>query len=612
MMFDEIDDNVFRHGNILCAPVVHSRYYFALRAQRLIEEFKPEIIAVEFPQALKRLIIQGVKRLPNLTVACASQDGEDYSYIPIDPCDAIVHSVRIGLERRIPVHFIDLNRFDLAGPELRHTPDDWALPRIGAAAYYEKTMERVPLSEIGSLDYMREQHMAASLRRLNCFERRVLFVCGMIHWERIREMLESGGGFEYFDLEEPDALSFLANLHPESAKEVLEEIPAVAGRFESARIIGEMDRNEEVAKLIEQAEDEAGRISTSAKTALHRYLRKLCATSLQFTPDLVDLLTAAKCVCGDEFAHALMEIATRYPHCEPDPSLPDIYIVRRFEQSDEGMIGRKTVKLNRRRNTTWKRNMKRVTLRRRPPELYEGEWRDVWDLSSMHVSHTPEDIRLEDYNSFIRDRAIMSMTEDRTRVVEFTTSILDGIDMRETLRNAATGKIYVKETPSARGSVGPVTVIFDQDNLDKYPWRAVWHSEFSYESDLLMMTTPPGETLVGPGISQCRFGGFTSVYPPRGMANYWAVYDALREKGFARNEADLLLYAAIMNSQERFVAYVAKYPPSSILKNIAQSKGVHIVFIPISTLNPESVSKLQRFHVLGDKRIRRIAEKYIF
>jgi len=612
-MSSESFPGIFRFQNILCAPIVHSRYYFALQVQKYVRDFRPEIIAVEFPAPLKELVVNGVQRLPFLSVVCASPDGEEYSYIPIDPCDGIIHAVRLGLENRLPVNFIDLNRTDLSDVIQYYTPDDFTLPRIGFEKYYSETMQRIPPSVEGSVDYMREQHMAARLRDLNRFEHRILFVCGMLHWQRVRGFLESGGGFEYFAMDEPDADTFLANLHPHSAKEVLEEIPAVAGAFESQRLSGSMDRNEQVGHIIAAAEkeDPGDTIPVGRKKTLMKYLRNLSIVSMQFSPDMVDLLTAAKNVCGNEFAHHVYEIAKKYPYFDNDQELPLIKIKRTFEEADEGQLGVKKIKLRRRQDMVWKRNMKRVTLKRRPPERWENEWRDVWNSSMQHVSYPPEDILLEDYNFFLKNKIMKMLSEEKARVEEFSTSLKDGIDMRETIRNLHRGKIYVRDVPFIRGRIGPITIIFDEDHPEDYPWRTTWYSEHKDESDLIMYTTPPGEALVGPGISKCRFGGYTSIFPPRRIFDYWFLYDKLKYEGIIRNEPDLLLYTAIVYAQEKYIGYVAKSAPPRRLRQLADNYGRHIVYIPISTLSPDSVSKLQRFHVLGSKRLRSIAHKYI-
>ncbi|HOO55523.1 MAG TPA: hypothetical protein PLN69_01790 [bacterium] len=604
---------IFGFENVICAPVVHSRYYFALWVQQVIRDFSPEIIAVEFPEVLKGLIRQGIARLPNLSVVCSSPDGDEYSYIPIDPCDALIHAVRIGLQAGLPVHFIDLNRTDLSGRIEHYTPDDYVLPRIGPAEYFTRTMEKIPLSEPGSVDYMREQHMAARLRGIKCLERRVLYVCGMLHWPRVKGFLENGGGFEYFDLEEPDAEAWLANLHPSSAADVLEEIPAVAGRFEIARHNDGPDRNEAVGDLITVAEKKSDqKLTLSQKKSISKYLRNLAYASMQFTPDMVDLITAVKNIAGDEFAYEVWQVAKKYPYFKEDENLPTIAIRRTLEELDEASIGVKSIKIRRRQNMAWKRNMKKVAVRRRPPEKFPNEWRLKWNLSQEQVSYPPEDILLEDYNNFLRGKVLRVLSEEKARTVEFTTSFLDGIDMRETIRNSHTGKIYVRDVPFIRGGVGPVTIIFDEDHPDRYLWRTVWYAEHDQESDLLMYTDIPGGSIIGPGISRCRFGGYTSIFPARRIANFWDAYDDLRNAGIVRNEADLLLYAAIYYSDEKYVAYVAAREPSRRLRGLAESYGRHVVYIPINSLSPDSVEKLQRFHVLGSRRLRSIAHRYIF
>ncbi len=54
------------------------------------------------------------------------------------------------------------------------------------------------------------------------------------------------------------------------------------------------------------------------------------------------------------------------------------------------------------------------------------------------------------------------------RVEPFTTSVLDGIDIRETIRNWYQNKIYVRLLDKVAGDVGAVVVIFDEDVQDRY------------------------------------------------------------------------------------------------------------------------------------------------
>ena len=63
--------------------------------------------------------------------------------------------------------------------------------------------------------------------------------------------------------------------------------------------------------------------------------------------------------------------------------------------------------------------------------------------------------------------------EDVARSEKFTTSVMDGLDMRETLRNSHKGDIYVKILPPRRGSVEVVVFLFDTPaNPEKYSCAA--------------------------------------------------------------------------------------------------------------------------------------------
>ena len=52
---------------------------------------------------------------------------------------------------------------------------------------------------------------------------------------------------------------------------------------------------------------------------------------------------------------------------------------------------------------------------------------------------------IEDYGRFLKKKGKSVLSEERARVEPFTTSLLDGIDLRETIRNWHEGKIYVRQ-----------------------------------------------------------------------------------------------------------------------------------------------------------------------
>ena len=86
-------------------------------------------------------------------------------------------------------------------------------------------------------------------------------------------------------------------------------------------------------------------------------------------------------------------------------------------------------------------------LRPRPPERDRRSWRQRWNPFGM-CSWPPEDDRIESFQRHVRDQAKAVLGADLARSEKFTTSVMDGLDIRETLRNWHTGDLYVKVMPA--------------------------------------------------------------------------------------------------------------------------------------------------------------------
>ena len=343
-----------------------------------------------------------------------------------------------------------------------------------------------------------------------------------------------------------------------------------------------------------------------------KYLRNLCLLDNYIIPDYIDMLTAAKCMINNDYALEVMEGMEYYPHyTEEDENYPTIKLNRDPSTNGmEGMLKDKKIKLHKYDNI-WKTSFKKVNVTTRPSEKYEGEWEDVWNKRTNLLSHVPEDILMEKHMNILRDKIRNMLTEDKARIEPFTVSIKDGIDMRETIRNYYKNEIYVREIPKIKGNIGHMVVIFDDEHDEDYDWNIVWYSEAHDDSDLILYSTEPGNTLVGPGISKCYFGGYASLMPPQAPHDVWRMYKRLKKDGIVRNYADLLLYTAIIYSVDKYLGYVAPNPPSNILKEFAKKKSVEIVYVPLTTFSSETLRKLRHFHVLGNKRLRKIADDYI-
>ena len=146
-----------------------------------------------------------------------------------------------------------------------------------------------------------------------------------------------------------------------------------------------------------------------------------------------------------------------------------------------------------------------MRFRRRPSIEMKELWKEQWNEIGVGgiCSWPPEDDRQERFMMFLRKRALQVVSEDKKQVVEFSTSMLDGLDIRETMRNWHQKKLYVQQVPQPQGKVGAVVVIFDEEMMDpRYSWRLTLYAEHRNESDISFYSTPLGEKVVGPRISK--------------------------------------------------------------------------------------------------------------
>jgi hypothetical protein len=273
---------------------------------------------------------------------------------------------------------------------------------------------------------------------------------------------------------------------------------------------------------------------------------------------------------------------------------------------EEVWLDTKKIRL-RRRLPSPKRRLRPVGLKPRKKEKFAGEWASQLDGAAI-CSYPPEDIVIEDYGRFLKKKGKSILSEERSRTEPFTTSILDGIDIRETIRNWHEGRIYVRQFQKIAGEVGSVIVIFDEDSGNRYNYLTTWLGENQNESDMAFYSTFPFDNMVGPGIGRGEYGGFLMSLPPRRMYDVWQDPDY----AFAETKPERLLLAGLDYSIHRHVVYVAAKPPRSIFRSIAARLNRTIIYIPIGQLSPVTMKKLRVVHVLDGYDKRQIAKEYIW
>ncbi len=600
------DFGSLKRGRFTYFPVVPARLEFAVEVRRAILRERPLVIALELPVTLQEAYLRAVSRLPEMSVLLYGDEGEENQaiYVPIEPADPFTEAIRSGLEIGATIVFADPDSSERPHLPDRY-PDSYAIPRIGLSRYVEAyRVYPQPRSEQTGLH---ADGIAWKLQGTDPLAR-VLVVVSLNLLDPVLDSMEQPQAQPMSRVRREHVK--VLNPHPDCLAEITLEYPYLQHRYEQFR--REMtedplvDRRRAQLALFLEAETSYEK-NTGEKVAhwqrrlLARYTRNLALADRQLTAGLFDLTVAARSIVDDNYGWEVWETAAKYPAQKAASDLMTVNI-----SGEEVWLDTKKIRL-RRRLPSAKRRLRPVGLKPRRKEKVPGEWAS--ELNGAHIcSYPPEDLVIEDYGRFLKKKGKSILSEERTRTEPFTTSILDGIDLRETIRNWHEGRIYVRQFHKAHGEVGAVIVIFDEDRDNRYGYLTTWLGENQNESDMAFYSTFPFDNLVGPGIGRGEYGGFLMSLPARRMFNVWEDPDY----DFAESKAERLLLAGLDYSLQRHVVYVAAKPPRSVFRNIAARFGRTIIYIPIGQLSPVALKRIRVVHVLDSYAKREIAKEYIW
>ena len=600
------DAGSLRRGNSTYFPVVPGRLEFSVELREAILSARPRIIAVELPGSLEDTYLQALARLPEMSVIVYpdSRDEERGIYVPVEPADPFCEAVRTGLEVDAEVIFIEPDSGDR--PHLPDTyPDPYSIRYIGV----EKYIEAYRLHPLERTDEI-AAHAAGMAWKLQGADplASVFVVVSLNMLDPLLDAMETP--------QDPPSRSQPANIrllnpHPDCLAEITVEYPYLQDRYEIYRStmspLALIDRPKVQFDLLREAESQytkntGDKIEYWQRRMLARFTRNLASINGDIVAGVFDLTVAARSVVDDNYAYEVWQMANRYlPQKAASELLETVNL-----SGEEVWLNTKKLRL-RRRLPRPKQRLVPQALKRRKKEKFQGEWAQKTDGTAI-CSYPPEDLLIEDYGRFLKRKAKSMLSEERSRTEPFTTSILDGVDLRETIRNWHESKIYVRQLDRIAGEVGAAVVIFDDDRDGRYGYLTTWLGEHQNESDMAFYSTFPFEHLVGPGIGRAEYGGLLMTLPPRRMVDVWSDPDY----DFAENKPERLLVAALDYSLQRYVVYVAAKPPRSVFRSIAAHLNRRIVYIPIGALNPAKLKKIRVVHVL-DSYARRIeAKEYIW
>lgn len=630
MQIDKAFHELLRIGpRVTALPVIHGSGDFAWTVRDVLLRGRFDCLAVPLPESFASALEPAIGRLPipsmivqrefgamaPVEIADAESSAADSgeldgvaSFVPVDPCQPVIAALRTAISERIPRHYIDLETADYQ-LDTAVFPDPYALKKVPLPQFAASLLPFIPRPESAQVR-QRVEAMAWGLKQLSIDYRNILFVCSMLHWPWIRE------AFERRDLGPPQHESVReAEPHgvaPESLYFMLGELPFITSLYEAARAELAPDDNlsiDGIKELLIAARQRyreghrgrARRITPLLLRQMVHYIRNLTLINGRFTPDLVTVITAAKQMAGDGYALETLELARHYASNVTDDDDALRLGIGRAMMPDGDILGMKS------RLPGPPVEWSSLRLLPKPDEAQQERWKQGWNPYSQ-CSWPPEDVLIENFRSAVFDRARQILGADLARTEKFTTSIRDGIDIRDTLRHWYEGEIYVKVLPPNRGDLDAAVMLFDSpaDPRD-YPWRTTWFAEHRNESTLAFFATDFREQPVGPGICLANYGGALFLFPPIMIADIWSD----RRFDFASTLEERLIAATCCYSRSPHVALLSPLPPGRAWKEIARLYRKSLVHVPLSQFGDSTVQQLRMVHVLGGKQVRSYAAEFI-
>ncbi|HVS03215.1 MAG TPA: hypothetical protein VMT16_10640 [Thermoanaerobaculia bacterium] len=641
-------------------PIAHDRLDVAPLVRQALTAVDPAAVAVELPTTLAAAAEAAVARLPRISLIVSEEPDEDALVWVVAPGDPLAEALRWALEHGRRRFYVD--------PDVRYRerhrdplPDPWAAWELGDE-YLRLLAAAAGAGPGGEEDLLREAGMAHHLQgaRREVGEGVILALLGAAHVRRVGERLAAPTAIPLARRQRQEVS--VLHLHPESLSGLLLDPPLAHACWELLRG-GELPATSELGaavarrislvrgglrlfsrQTVEAPERRRRLVSWAARQAARQtqggvlapdrrrlasavweagvanhdeharealapwqrrvffdFARRHARVQGLLVPGLFEWVVAARGVADDNFAWEVFSVARTYPWQEEEAELPTVRV-----DGDELDLGTRRVRF-RRRFFRVKQRPVRVPVRERAETDDPLEWLAGFDGGLC--SHPPEDVEVEGYGRYLQQKAISILSAERRRSQPFVAGMLDGLDIRETLRHWHDGQVWVEERGRVPGDAGSVVVIFDRDDEgSRYPFLMTWLGEHDQESDMAFYSTDPADQIVGPGIVRATYGGFLLTMPPGRLADVWQDPDYQGLGG----KPEVLLAAAIDYSEEPIVVHVGRTPPAETLRRHAAAQGKRIVHIPLGSLSQGTLRKLRVVHLLAGRDKREIAERYVW
>ena len=634
-------DSIFRLSpRIEVLPILHGSGDVAQEVRETLIGRRFDCVAIPLPPSLEEALEAAVDDLPRISLVVTPEPDQEeptVNFVPVDPCQPVIMAIRVAMGEQIPRAYIDRD-VRLFEPTPFTAPDPYALKTIPLAAFAAALLPSLVPPTEATQRWRRIAWMAFRLHELELEFESILCLCHVADWPWLRQAYRERWSYALPDL--PVSRPTTHGVEPRTLYFVLGELPFTTELYERRRADLLSDRHVAVDGIKEllletrvrwlaahHKEDQSIQnwVTPHLLQRYLQYVRNLALMEHRLTPDLYSLVLAAKQMAGDEFAITLLDTAKTYGFQDEGQSAvsqpPVAAGIGKLEFPDGDVAQAK----NRLQGPPL--HWRSLSLRPQPTPMKSRRWGLQWN-PFRQCSWPPEDNRIESFTRHVREQAKALLGADLARVEKFTTSVKDGIDLRESLRHWHTmpsrdgctkhsrpvqdtpikPEIYVKEMPPARGNVEAVIFLFDTPaDPAVYSWQATWYAEHDEESTLCFYASAFQDNMIGPGIGQSRYGGALFLFPPRPIPNIWED-SQLR---FAQTLEERLIAAAARHSREPHVVLVSPILPRTRWRQIVKVFHRRLVTIPLNRFSGQTVDRLRRFHVLNGHEIRSYATQFI-
>ncbi|MCU0707697.1 MAG: hypothetical protein MUF23_05350 [Pirellula sp.] len=608
-------------------PVIHGSGSYAVALRKFLLDTPFDALAVPLPPSFASAVREGVDRLP-IVSAVVQMSVDDHertqgTIVPIDPCQGVIAALRLAWSEHKAVEWIDPESATFPDASLL-LPDPFAVEQTSLERFCCALLPAIP--PLASQEALaRVEFLADRLLGLRGRYRKVIALCHLSDWPWLRQALRartiptsanatisSQGKLSPRDHQDP--LEDPVNYAVDSRTQVFlqGEIPFITALYERARAQLEDDARLGVEGLKElflaarasyraDLGRRARQITPMLISQCLKYIRNQTLMDRRMTPSLYTIVRSAQQMMGDMFAIHIVNAAKEYAF---DDYLPWPTMKMGIDEGDfpnEGVIPLQS----RLPASPWE--WKNLELNRPAVKQDKRKWASRWN-PYQQCSWPEEDTRIESFRNRIVERARGMIGADLARSEKFSTSLMDGLDLRETLRHWYDGSLYVKVQPPSIGHLDATIMLFDHEpDPREYAWRATWFAEHMEESTLAFFATPFGKEILGPGVAVSTYGGAMFLYPPRPIDDIWT--DPRLD--FADTLEQRLVAAACMYAQSKHIALLSHAAPGIALRQIAKRFRRKLVHVPLHHFADSVVQQLRTFHVLNGKHVRSYAAHFI-